>query len=511
MKRPLWPFAYLFPVLLAGCAQPGPRPEYTEVRRVLEQAEAAGGHPGRPVEPMAAALGPLPAPPELAGPQPVEAYIARALAENRAVQAARFDLLAMKERIPQVTALDDPTVENTIWPFPNNAPQYSIMGYGPYSLMVRQQFPWLGTLRLRGEAAAQDVQVALAKLCAAQLDVVARVKRAYYGVYQAERSAAVLVENRGRAEQFVEIALVRLEGGNTSQQDVLRAQNVVTEVDAELATVRQELTSARAALARQLHVAPESDLRTLAELPPAVVPAQVDLLYALATTARPELRGQLATVARGTREVELARKKYYPDVSVGLGYMTMTRENAESDVADGRDNFGLVVGFNLPIYRGKLDAGVREAEARAVADAKRYEDLRDETLEEVKASFADAQARREVLGLFRDTYLGRSRQALEVAAVDYRTGDLDFLTLITAWRELLQVELQIVRVEADLGRAMATLERAVGTRLAEEPHASATLLEEATEPPPPAAGPGPFTPPEGPAEDDNAAAPADRS
>jgi len=438
---------------------------------------------------MAAALDPTPAPQGLGGPQPVETYIRYALAENRGVQAAHANVVAMRERIPQVTALDDPMVENTIWPFPSNAPQYSLMGYGPYGLMISQQFPWFGTLRLRGEAAAKDVEVALAELCAAQLDVVANVKRAYFNLYQAERLDIVIRENRKLAEDFVEIAKIRYEAGNTSQQDVLRAQNAVTEIDTELATIFQEKATARAALARQLHVSPETDLQALTELPVAAAPVQVDFLYRLATAARPELRGQLAAVGRDAREVELARKKYYPNVTLGLNYMLMSRQNAMSAMADGRDNIGLVVGFNLPVYRGKLEAGVREAEAKAVADSKRYENLRDQTYEEVKQAFADARARREILDLFRKTYLPRSRQALEVASADYRAGNLDFLSLITAWRELLQVEVQIARLESDLGKALATLERSVGTQLAADP----AVVDPASITPPPA-GPGPFAP-----------------
>ena len=63
-----------------------------------------------------------------------------------------------------MTALDDPVVSNTIYPIPSVAPQYSLMGYNPYNLMIAQQFPWFGTLRLRGEAAEEDVKVALAEL-----------------------------------------------------------------------------------------------------------------------------------------------------------------------------------------------------------------------------------------------------------------------------------------------------------------------------------------------------------
>ena len=102
-----------------------------------------------------------------------------ALAENRAVQSARFNVLAMKSRIPQVTALDDPVFQSSIWPFPKNPPQYTT-GYTPYEQTITQEFPWFGTLALRGQAAEQEVRIALFELAPRQLETIAQVKRAYY-------------------------------------------------------------------------------------------------------------------------------------------------------------------------------------------------------------------------------------------------------------------------------------------------------------------------------------------
>src|SRR5262245_46120209 len=53
---------------------------------------------------------------EFSEPVPVEALIHRALQENRTVQAAYHNVLSLRHRIPQVTALDDPFLSNTIFP-----------------------------------------------------------------------------------------------------------------------------------------------------------------------------------------------------------------------------------------------------------------------------------------------------------------------------------------------------------------------------------------------------------
>ena len=137
----------------------------------------------RPDEPMATALDPAPTPPELLGPQPVDAYIRRALAENRTVQAARYNVLALKHRIPQVTALDDPVVSNTIFPSRASPPVFAD-GLQPLQPDARPAVPLVRHARGSGaRRPSEDVQVALAELAAAQLDAVAAVKRAYYDLY----------------------------------------------------------------------------------------------------------------------------------------------------------------------------------------------------------------------------------------------------------------------------------------------------------------------------------------
>ncbi len=473
---------FLVAAAVVGCAQAPLTPEYSEVEANVQHAAHRPPESIRPDAPEAALLDPAPTPPELLGPQPVDAYIHQALHQNRTVQAARANVAAMQARIPQVTALDDPMVSNTIYPIPSVAPQYVLMGYNAYNLMIAQQFPWCGTLRLRGEAAAQDVKVALAELCAAELDAVAAVKRAYYDLYFNERAEEILNENRRLALDFVELAKVRVKTGG-SQQDYLRAEVAINELDRELIGIRQEQTAARADLAQQLHVNPESALKTRPGVPVATVPDQVDRLYRLAVAARPELRGRLAAIARDEREVELARKRYYPNITLGLSYMDMEKTNAQTpNTAGGFPNVGLVVGFNLPVYQGKLAAGVAEAQARAVADAKLYDAERDSTYRQVKDLITQAKAQRDIIALFRSSILPKSEQALKAAASDYRLGNVDYVTLITAWREVLQIQLQVARVEAELGKALAALERAVGSELNTHPLAPGPPANPATAP-----------------------------
>jgi len=455
-------------LIAAGCAQPAPRPEYVQVAQTLHSVGHRPPSTIAPNDPMAVAQDPPEAPANLQGSQPVDVYIRRALAENRTVQAARYNVEAKGYRIPQAQALEDPVVSNTIFPEGTNGLQ-TASGYQPWNLLIAQQFPWFGTLRLQGEAAQKDVHVALAELAAAQLDVVESVKRAYADLAFNERAERILQDNRALVEDFIEIALNRYETGLTSQQDVLSAEVVLADIDRELVVTRQGIASAKADLAALLHVSPEADLRTQGQPTVVDVPDQIDRLYRLAVASRPELKGRLAAVARDAKAVALARKRSYPDVTLGFNYDLISEDDAVAPFATGNDNLGLFVGFNLPIYHAKNAARVLEAQSQAIADAKLYEAERDQTYREINDLLSQAQAHRETLRLFREQIFPRAKEALEVALTDYETGAVNFLTLITAWREALQIELQIAQFEAELRKSLASLERAVGVQLSEHP------------------------------------------
>ena len=139
----------------------------------------------------------------------------------------------------------------------------------------------------------------------------------------------------------------------------------------------------------------------------------------------------------------------------------MEKTNAETPrTASGQPNVGLFVGFNLPIYHKKLAAGVQEAQARAAADGQLFEAERDQAHRDIKDFFVQAKVQQNVLSLLRRNNLTVAKQVLELTAGDYTAGNagVDFLSLLSAWRELLQVEIQIAQIESELAKTMASLE-----------------------------------------------------
>ena len=403
---------------------------------------------------------------ELAGPHAVDDYIRFALSQNPSVQATRKMVDARTQRVTQMASLDDPSLSAMSWPSIPHAPQY-VNGRMTADVVASQKVPWHGTLRTQALAAEKDANVARAQLAAAELDVIEKVRRAYYELYYVQQALEITRNERKLLDELSQLAETKYRNNKASQQDVLRAQLEVATLDSELVRLNQQLASAQASLARQLHVSPETPVRATAQLPPEQIPDDLDRLYHAAVAARPELHAALAAIDRDRQKVELAHLKYFPDVTVSMGWGGMTRNGAMSALADGRDNLGMGLMVNVPIYRRRLDAGVREAEARVVSGAREYDALRDQTLEEVKDLYSQATSQNEMLRLFHDNIVPKADQTLKVSLRAYEVGEVDFLQLVDNWRQVLRFQLAEQRLESQLRQSLAMLERVVGTYGAE--------------------------------------------
>jgi outer membrane protein TolC len=387
-------------------------------------------------------------------------YIQYALSQNPDIEAARKRVDAAAYRVPQAASLRDPTFGVAVFP----EPVQTAAGQQEVGLTANQHLPWFGKLGTRAAAAEADTDVARAQLAATELEVIEQVKRAYYELYFIQRAIRITEDNRNLLLDFVRIAASKYRTGRASQQDVLRAEVEVFNIDNQLIRLRQQLDSSQAKLARLLHVSPDTPVRALAQAPQEQIPQDLQRLYEQAIAGRPELHAQLAAVRRDRRNVDLARLEYYPDLTAGVTWIG-TSVAGLSPVANGADAVLLGFSVNVPIYRQRLDAGVREAESRMVSTTRQYDSLRDRTAEAVKDLYVQATSQYDLVKLFGDDIIPKSQQTLEVSQGAYQVGTVDFLQLIDNWQQLLRFQIAYHRLESQLQQTLATLERVVGGQL----------------------------------------------
>jgi outer membrane protein TolC len=374
--------------------------------------------------------------------------VVRIAGEHRAeIEAARARTRAAEQRPAIVSALPDPMISPSLDHLP------FMWGGADVSVTVEQQFPLSGIRGHRRASALADVDRWRAETGRAGLDVGRQAATAFLMLQERRRTQALLVEQVAFARDVVVAANARYAAGTAPQSDVLRAEVEVARLEALARSMVSEVRGAESMLATSLGL--EADT-TLPPLQPVVVPQPPPPWPTLraALTYRPELAAARAEIARAEADVQIMRDMYRPMATIRTGpAYTMT---------DGK-GWMVMVGLSLPIWRGKLRAGVAEAQAmRAMSEA----DLRAMTrMFEGEAATAtqQVQAWRDRQDALTTDVLPRARMAIGPAIAGYTAGQLPLVSVIEAVQALWTVQADVIVADVELGLAWVRLGRAIGS------------------------------------------------
>lgn len=182
--------------------------------------------------------------------------------------------------------------------------------------------------------------------------------------------------------------------------------------------------------------------------------AQLDELQRQAIARHPELEQGRAKIAARDSGVTLARKAYYPEFELGVGY------NSLWDDADKRPTLSL--SFNLPLDFGKRRAELAKARAEQRQARWDHTDQQARLLAELAAARARTVEMVATIELHETELVPLSEDFLDAAMADYRSGRGSFLAVIAAEQRSLDTALSLARAQADYLRRVAELERWAG-------------------------------------------------
>ncbi len=393
--------------------------------------------------------------------QPVEYFVRQALAAHPNIQAARQRVQAELERIPQVTALPDPQFNNTFWPLHDNALQ-TAGGRIANQMSLQQGVPFPDKLRAKGAIVGREAQMAQAEVERIERQITESVRLAYYEVWYATRAIEIIEETRDLVDDLTKVAEARYRSGGT-QQDVLRAQLETDRLDDQLVQLRRQKQVSQADLAALLQQPETLIPEAVEDLGLSDAPMQLDGLITQAEQCNPNLRGLAAEIQRDREKQRLACLQQYPDFMVGLNWgIVSDSHDVLSSVADGHDNLSVTFGTTLPVWREKINAGVREANRRTNSTQQRLQAERDEIYGRLRRLLVQADALVEQTDIYENRLVPRTEDTLKLAIADYRGERTDFFTLIETYRELLMFETQLARINATLAGTIAQIDRTVG-------------------------------------------------
>lgn len=410
-------------------------------------------------------------------PKDLAQFILTALQRNSSILAAISSVESQLERIPQVTSLDDPMMRLVTRPEPIQTAAGDIV----FTLAVSQKLPLPAKLNLRGQVAAAELRDAIERLNAQRLRVIADVERAYYRIYVADRAIEITNQNIALLRELESIIETQYEVGKAEQQDLLRVQTELSDLESAKTRYQGQRISAVAAINHLLDRTTTEPVPTLPRLKPSTIGIRVDELIAIAEVHNPELGAFEHRIERDRKSIKLANLSYVPDLTLGVEWnrgvgrtpftprvnpQTGIRPQFNDASSEGDDNWALTVGFNLPIWAQRNEAARREARKRLQQTLHEKQATRNLITFRIHDAWARAETLRDTIDLLDKTIIPQAQQTYEVSLPSYQGGTTDFLTVIENWRKLLSFELMYHREVAALETAFAELQREVGASLA---------------------------------------------
>ena len=389
----------------------------------------------------------------------LQPLVGEVLARNQTLQAMRAAWLSAAQRYPQARALDDPVFSSMLAPASLNSGITSIPGNSAgYTVGGAQKLPWFGKRTLRGEEALAESRAARWDVDDARLSIIEATGMVYYDYYLVRQDLALNVRNIGKLREYRDIAEQKYVANTAPQQDMLQADVELAELARRQIELERLERIAIARLNTLMHRPPD------AFIPPA--PARLDSpqlnlsvaeLRAAAVARRPDLASLGAKIRAEQTRLNLAYKEFYPDFEVFGRYDNFWSQSSL------RGQVG--VNMNVPLFREKRYATVREAQWRLSQRRAEYEQRIDDINREVQTAFERFDEAQQTVGLYREQILPAARKNVDSAFAAYETTKGDFLRLVAAQRQLITLQERYQEAIADYHRRRVELERAVGEPL----------------------------------------------
>jgi outer membrane protein TolC len=339
-----------------------------------------------------------------------------------------------------------------------------------YFVGIAQKIPWAGKRALRGQIAQAEANAASLDTQDVRLRLTEATRLAFFEFYLVRRNLELNTANMDAVEKFRETAKVKFEATQVTQQDVLQADVELATLKSRRIELEQNEQVAVARINTLLHREPQLSLPPPPQrLEVSDTLPDVEALRQAAVQQRPDLTAQAARIQAEQVAVALACKEFYPDFEFMGRY-----DQFWTDVVQ-RAQVGMYV--NIPLNQSRRHAAVREAMFRVNKLQAEYDSQADSVRNEVQAGFARLEGSRKTVRLYAETILPTAGANVASAYAGYEATKLDFLRLIEAEQQLIELQEKYQEAVAEYHRRHAELERAVGAPIsgASDPGAGTDL------------------------------------
>jgi outer membrane protein TolC len=382
--------------------------------------------------------------------QTLDDYFRNAAENNPGLQAKYKEFEAALQKVPQVSTLPDPTFSFGYF----ISPVETRVGPQQAKFSLTQMFPWLGTLKAQGKAAALMAEAKYQSFLDARNQLFYQVAAAYYPLYELNRWKQIEQENIDILQSYKTIANSKFNNGAAPMVDVLRVDIMLKDAETNLSILNQKenplLTTFNKLLNRDEDVAVAIIDSLVAESLPDNF--RKDSLL----TGNPMLDALDLKIKASEASEIAAQKQGLPKLGVGLDYV-MVGERTDMDLADnGKDVLMPMVSLSIPIFRKKYDAAEKEAQLMRDSYVLQKNEMENSLLSNYEMAWFQIQQQKQLLSLY-EQQIQTSQQSLNLLFTSYGNSGREFEEVLRMQQQLLKYEKMKATSEVQFQVALAKL------------------------------------------------------
>jgi len=378
-------------------------------------------------------------------PLTLDAAIARAIAANRSLAAAR---LALPGALAGVGVAGERLNPELSYEYAKETPRQAIAAAFPIELGGKRQ--------RRIDLANATVAAQEAEISKIALDLRDKVRRAYFALVGSNRRVALADDIVLLATRARDAAQARFNAGDVPRLELVQAELALVESENEASAARGESRAATGELNVLLAQPIDASIVLTDDLSGGALPT-LEAAMAVASSANADLLVLDRQIVEQTARRDLAVALKTPDVTAGAAYTY----DAQPEFSQG---YRASVALTVPLFT-RHNAGVKVEDAELA----RLKAARDATAIELGGTVAAALARATAARaqLLRSTAesLPRAEEIDRMAQDSYSSGQSGLVTLLQALQFTRDVRRRNLDAGAEYQRALADLERAIGAPL----------------------------------------------
>lgn len=384
------------------------------------------------------------------------------LKHNPELKSAFYEWKASFKKISQKFSLPDPQLTFTDY----------IEGVetrvGPQrrSVSLKQKFPLPDKLWIQKSKAFKASESAYYNFEQKKLNVIYQITDAYYEYAYLDKAILLTEENIKLLKNFESVAQVKYKSALTKNQDLLKVQVELGKLENGLYSLKDLRDPLVARLNALLNLPANNPLAWPDESLENTIMEdryqEVDVLYDVLGEKNLEVLALLQNVEKNKDTLKLAKRKFFPDLTLGVTQIDTGNALNSSTVDSGKDPLMVMFSVNVPIWVNSINAGISSARASLEASESLLENKKNELFSRLALVHYKLRDSLRQSQMYKDALLPKAVQTLHATKSGYEGGGVDFLSLIDSQRMLLNFQLAYYRHNANFYQRLSELKSLLG-------------------------------------------------